>query len=140
MDREWINTLQTDISASISASEMGEIFKFMPTCANQIADDILIPLKLNSQAFIKKSLFPNSKTKAGATEDGKSFCFENTDQEIYCIPVMEDQLERLNEAQTLESLIRQTTTIINKINSEYTTYEEKVSEQVLIKKSSVRKN
>lgn len=118
---DWFNTLQNDVSANITQPEMDEIFRYMPSCAGHIADQALTPLKLNAQAFLKQAINKEAISGSNAT-DGKNFCFSTTDGLTYCVPVMEENLEELDEAQTLEQLIKQTTEMIDKINNEYTTH------------------
>lgn len=120
-ENSWFNALQNDISANITVPEMNEIFKYLPDCASNIAESALTPLKLNAQAFLKQIISPESHT-GNVPSRGKNFCFKTTDGKTFCIPVAEEQLEDLDEAQTLEMLIRQTTEMIEKINSDYTTY------------------
>lgn len=122
IDRDWITTLQGDISAEITEQEMNDIFRFMPRCADEIAQKYLAPIKLNAQGMLKDLLDPNSSVES-IEDRSENFCFRKIDGTMYCIPVMEDNLDELDEAQRLELLIRRTQELLNVVNEEYSTSE-----------------
>jgi hypothetical protein len=125
VDSEMVNALQADFSANITQPEMEEIYKHMPDCADDIAKDILGPLTLNTQALIKQTISPDA-TATGYTDDGKSFCFKNTDGQLYCIPVTPDNQDAIEEAKTLDALIKETIEALETVEGKYTTYNEEV--------------